>query len=142
MSLSPLLIGTKQQADIKRLIDRASQQVVPHDIMKKMAEGQIPVDRMRNLPLTIAIPVGYDATYTHEEHKPGVVCRHLSVSVERRHRVPNLDAMQVVMNEFGFINKIDFLLRVGAVWTEIAGTRTAVNVVEPLSGDLRNLNPG
>ena len=137
--MAALLIGEEQRTSIKLLIDRASQQVVPHHVMKAMAEGKIPADRMRNEPLTIPIPFGFEATYTHEEHKPGVVCRHLSVSVERHNRVPDLNAMQMLMNEFGFIIKIDFLLRVGAVWTEAAGTKTAVNVVEPVDGDIHSL---
>jgi hypothetical protein len=82
---------------------------------------------------TIRIPSGFHATYTHEAHRPDVVCRHLSVSVTASRKGPHPVAMAAIMAAFGFVNRLGHI----PAWTEqLGGGDFAVNVIEPLDGDL------
>ena len=64
--------------------------------------------------ITYAIPVGFRAVYSIEEHPIGW-CRHLSVSVSTKNRVPSVPAVEMIMHEFGFKGTITEQLN---VWLE------------------------
>jgi hypothetical protein len=104
-------------------------------------EGRVTRElRGLNNDKTIHIPFDYQVTYTHEEHKAGVVCRHLSVSVKDAGKGPSQVAVEAFMQEFGFRNRFSPLVELGLAWVEpLDDARAAVNVVEPLDGDLTRL---
>jgi hypothetical protein len=133
-----LVIGPEQEQAIAALKEKAAARVMSFETTQRLAralkEGRVTGNL--NQDMTIAIPMGFRATYTHEEQRPGLVCRHLSVSVQASRKGPHLAAMQAIMDAFGFRN------RLGAIpaWTEDLGRGDfAVNVVEPLDGDLTKL---
>jgi hypothetical protein len=53
-----------------------------------------------------------------------VGCRHLSVSVGARHKLPNIPAVELIMKEFGFSGDIHDCLN---VWIE---DERAINVIQ------------
>jgi hypothetical protein len=139
--VSALVIGPDQKRAIADLVERAGREPVPFEVMKRLAaahaEGRDTRElRNRNAGLTIDIPFGYAATLTIEEHKPGVLCRHLSVSSARPGRTPNGPAMDMLMEEFGFVNRLG---SVPAFLEDLGQGRCAVNVIEPLDGDVDKL---
>lgn len=80
---------------------------------------------------TFDVPMGFTVIYTHEAQPRGLF-RHMSMSVHLDNRVPNPLAVQMVMDEMGFVNKLAECIW----WEEAVGTgKTAINVVEPLDGD-------
>jgi hypothetical protein len=77
--------------------------------------------------MTVFLRVGYACTFTVEEHRQGVPCRHLSVSGPNQ--LPAPQAVEMLMKIMGFQND----LLVCKVWTEEVGPdRHAVNVLEPI----------
>ena len=69
--------------------------------------------------------------YTHEEQLCGM-CRHMSVSIPARGRLPLIAAVEMIMEEFGFRRPIEKCL----VWLEEIGEdRRGVNVLEPMDDD-------
>lgn len=144
MSLRPLIIGPNEQALIRGVIAKAAAEVLPHAVMKRLAgRTRTPEFATMNNDKTIDIPDGYRATYSHEEHLPGVVCRHLSISVKNAlvGKGPNPHAVGMIMAEFGFKS----VLGGCPMWLEDLGDDAfAVNIVEPVDGDVRKLrkSPG
>lgn len=80
--------------------------------------------------MTVYLPVGYAVTYTREiqPEAPGDgLCDHISVSIDRRGRMPSPEAVEVILQEFGMrpIGESE------AVWTEDIGPgEKAVNIVQ------------
>lgn len=154
---TPFIIDDQVRTDIRRLIEQATVKPVPFKRLQEYASGVRPIPVNYNADATIAIPIAFKATYTHEEHKPGVICRHLSVSVERRDRIPNEHAMQMLLDEFGFVNKLveydndqpneGIVVRAShrvlppklALWEEKFIGGVAINIMEPLDGDFSKL---
>lgn len=137
--MAMLMIDRAVKNAIKMVIDNAAKYPTKWETLKKLSKGE-PAPKGRNDEFTIGIPEGFTATYTHEEYlvndKDMVVCRHLSVSVDRKGKVPHEAAVQMIMEEYGFINKIPNL----AIWPEKFGDgQTAVNVLEPLDGDMSKI---
>ena len=132
-----LLIGPAEEKLIAALIEKASRHVVSFEAMALRATGKVKGIAEANSAWTIEIPAGYRATFTHEEHKPGVVCRHLSVSVDEAGMGPHPAAFSAIMRAFGFKNQLGAL----PSWLEDIGAAGAfaVNVVEPLDGDMSRL---
>lgn len=130
--------GAEQQAAIAELIKLAELNVMPLAEVEALSSSPLEVQRCAaagNRLQTIKLPVGYNATYTHET-QPEAICRHLSVSVDRRGKLPSIEAVQAIMLLFHFVNEI----RGCFVWIEgMADHQQAINVVEPLDGDMGKL---
>jgi hypothetical protein len=83
---------------------------------------------------TISFVGGVNVTYTHEE-QPTAWCRHMSISSVGTY--PSLALVEMLMAEFGFVNKH---VRDVAGWLEdLMDDRVAVNVLEPLDGDMERI---
>lgn len=141
MTLHPLLIGPAQREVLDELAARAAASPTPYATMKALAQAQARGRRHLgdlNRALTVELPVGYTVTLTHEEHRPGVMCRHVSVGLKTRPgRGPTPEAVNMVLAALGFV------LPVGRAptWTEALDDETfAVNVLEPLSGNVNDLS--
>lgn len=81
-------------------------------------------------PRQIAIPFGYTVSYTVEIQPHGTI-RHLAVSLARDSD-PHPGAVQLLMDEFGFINPLGRAV----VWATEGTSPRVVNVIEPLDGDI------
>lgn len=127
---SLLCITPAVRADIERVKKHASENITD---LSKLSRGDAAPGGL-DPKFTIDIPFDYCATYTEEKQKGDILCRHLSVSVSAAGRVPNHAAMDMLMEEFGFINRSTQVV----LWTEKFGDNTqhAINVVEPISGDM------
>jgi len=78
---------------------------------------------------TILIPLAFMVTFSIELGHPCGTCRHLSMSVQRKDRVPSPPGVWMVAQEFGFWGS----LKSCAVWLEdLAGHGKAVNLVQPV----------
>ena len=131
--MSALIIGEVQRAKIAELIAFAAATGPFHaENLKKLAGSEI--DRFRDMmnTLSIELPIGFHVTYSHVMHSQGpqpgrYQC--ISISVERRDRVPSPDAIEVILEEFGMHG----LKGSTAVWVEqLSHGLRAVNVVQPV----------
>ncbi len=144
--MKPLIIGPVERAAIHDLRERAAANKLDMYQMNARAIGRGPPsditlaergDRSGFPDLTISLPTGYDVTLTIEQHPGGVWCRHMSVSVDRYGKLPHARAVEMLMQEFGFVhqnlNELPF-------WKEEFGPgRFAINVLEPLDGDMHSI---
>jgi hypothetical protein len=124
-------------ADLKR---RAEANVIGYEQMKKLAEDY-EAGLLRGAPdycvaQTIKIAFGWEITYTVEEHKEGVPCRHLSLSAPNKHRQPIPAAIDMVISQFGFQGSF----RHCAFWPEeLTQGGVAINVLQPMSGNMSEI---
>lgn len=94
----PLIIGKLQNNGIKKLISYAEKNKIDLKRMKNiMALKEPPVGDLKGYSLNI--PVGFRVVYSIEEHPCGWM-KHLSISLSKRHRVPNQYAVQMIMDKF------------------------------------------
>lgn len=75
--------------------------------------------------------------FTHEEQPNNVICRHLSISSQYKGMLPDISIFIFLLGEFGFVNQDPTKM---IMWPEPCGAgQTAINVIEPLSGDYTEL---
>lgn len=127
-----LFITTRSKARLDKLREKAEREVVLFPDMYRRAMafqargGRQEGERGRS-DMTVFLRVGYSCTYTVEEHRPGVPCRHISVSGPNQ--LPAPQAVEMLMKIMGFQHD----LLDCKVWTEEVGSdRHAVNVLEPM----------
>lgn len=130
MSLLPLIIDDAVREELRTVVARAAADPVSLEQLHALVAGELlPEEVSRGKSL--GIPAGFHVVYTHEHQANGVL-RHLSVSIDLPGRVPHPAAVQMIMEEIGFI----LPLAKCQSWVEPCGNdRRAVNVVEPLDGD-------
>ncbi len=141
MSLFPLIVGPTERAALAELVAKASASPTDYATMKSMAEAPPSAAarlRAMNRAVTVEIPQGYTVTLTHEEHKPGVMCRHISIGLRTKPgRGPSPEAVGELLPLVGFVNRLGAC----AVWLETLDDGTsAINLVEPLSGNMAELS--
>lgn len=145
--MSMVIIDDNIRNEIKRLIKNATEKPTSYETMKKLSKGQ-PAPGGVNTDFTMYIPEKICVTYTHEEIKEDVMCRHISISVSIKGRVPHPAAIIMIMEEFGFKN-IPKSLNPNEwsnliIWDEKFGdkTQTAINIIEALSGNIYEIMYG
>ncbi len=89
--------------------------------------------RNRNRHLELEIPVGFRCCYSHEEVRPGIVCRLMTVSRHRPGSLPSPEAVLALMGLFGFIAKD--LACVTVELERFSPGHDAVGVAEPVDGN-------
>lgn len=120
-----LIIGPEEKKRIQDLIEFARQHPFSIEAIKKIIDGKAPPPGdMKGF--TIQIPFGFKCVFTIEQQSIGQ-CKHLSVSVPKKGRWPSIEAMQMLMVEFGFIGNITNLVA-GTVYKE--DESEAVNVIQ------------
>lgn len=132
----PLMIDNQARAIIFAARQTAEHNVLAYAEMERRAKAadQGETVGLLNADFTVQIPVSYTATYTHEEHVPGVLFRHLSVAIMggQPERGPHPAVMREIMAEFKFQNDLENV----EGWLEtLSDGRLAINVLEPLDGD-------
>jgi hypothetical protein len=139
----PLVIGERERAALADLVARAAASPTDHATQKRLAEaharGQGGLGAL-NRALTVELPVGYTVTMTHEEHRPGVMCRHASIGLRTAPgRGPTPEAVAMILEALGFVNR----LGAAATWLETLDDGTICpNVLEPLDGEMARLRRG
>lgn len=137
-----IIINDEIRQEIFKVVEYAYKNVVP---LYKMAENGKLKKGMPN-PIAgddgfiIIIPNGFKVIFSIEDQgseKKGErgglgKCRHLSMSINKKGRIPNPIAVDMVMEEFGFDNPFYHC----AIWSEGFGgnTQIAINVLEPING--------
>lgn len=134
--MTALLIGQDEVAAIRALREKAAAAPIPlAEMMERAAAFEEGKPTAGFDDLSIPVPIGYFLTFTIE-HQPGAVCRHMSLSVDRAGRMPNTVAIGFVMDALGFINPLDRC----AAWVEdLDDGGHAINVVEPVDGNMRSI---
>ncbi len=133
----PLIIGTAEREAIAALIGKAATRVTPIRQVMRIAQARLRSARNPlNDDMTLLIPTGFQVTYTHEE-QPRCTCRHISISlVAAPDRGPHPAAVQMLLDEFGFKNRLEEL---PFYVTQDDGGTTIIDVLEPLDGDVDRL---
>jgi hypothetical protein len=131
-----LIITDKERAEIARIKELASQNRMTLQEMKDIMEGKVNFDpSIRNKEYTMYIPEIFFVTYTEEEQTNNVLCRHLSMSCVNG-EPPEKCVLTFMMREFGFVNDVEKVV----LWLEkVEDGRAAINVVEPLDGNIQRL---
>lgn len=107
-----LAITENVRREINAAVERAAAHPVSLEEVKRVMKGipqdtpdvklsDRPADFKRTESEHVLIPHGFRASFSFE-HQPNGLCRHLSVSVDTPGRVPNMPAMQVIAEAFGF----------------------------------------
>lgn len=129
--MTALIIGEPQKAAIAALRQLASER--PVDIIRLRDNIDDPafkaehMDRMTEQ--TIELPVAFRVTYSLETNQPAGTCRHMSMSVSKRGKLPSPEAVWMVAEEFGFVGALTDC----AVWIEeLLGHGRAINIVQPV----------
>ena len=130
-----LLIDKKVRANIKGLMAAASAKPTPvNRVMSEALQDKDIIDvklsdwrpgQRGNLAPYIVIPQGYRVAYSIEEQPIGM-CAHLSVSVDKRGKLPSITSIEAIAFEFNINMKTDKL----TVWLEeFEPGWSAVNIV-------------
>jgi hypothetical protein len=129
-----LIIGDEQRAMIGSL--RARMAANPIDPAEAMAQAKADpaAYRRRMGAFTIELPVGYVVTYSVErqpEAPPPGLCAHISISVTRARLMPSIEAVDMILAEFGMAAVQSGKSK---IWVETIDERTkAVNVIQLLT---------
>lgn len=120
-----LLIDDSIRAKIKTLIDYAEKNPFSMDELLDTHNKELaPAGDMDGFSLQI--PMGYMVVYSIEKQPMGKV-RHLSVSVGTENKMPSQESVQMIMEEFGFKNK---LLNCSVSIEEVSPVKKAINILE------------
>lgn len=103
--MRPLVIGNNEKERLKQVKEYAETHPFSVDDILDMMNRELGGAGTDPNHQCI-IPFDYQVIFTVENQPHGTV-RHLSMSVPGRGRFPNPHACQMVMDELGFLNKID-----------------------------------
>jgi len=121
--MRPLVIDKEAKANIAKVIQHAENNKYPRSFMiARMKSGEIPGDLG---PFTCHIQFGFRCVYTVEE-QPFGWCHHLSVSIDAPGKVPNVQAIEFLMKEFGISRPLS---EAKVVYFEDIGNIKAVNIL-------------
>ena len=139
--MSALVITDQLRREIQTVKTYAEQHIV--DLASLQQKGEL----KEGDPCPIAgddekhiliVPLDYKVVYSIEDQGTGMngkkglgLCRHLSMSVNKRNRLPNPISVDMMIEEFGFTNPLYKCI----VWSEQFGdqTQNAINVIEPIN---------
>lgn len=125
-ALRPLILDEKARAKISKVKDYADENRFPRRRMQAVVDGEEEACGF-NINHSCILEKGYRAVYSIEEHPAGW-CHHLSISVEDKEKLPNVNAVEALMKEFGFVE--ESVNDCSKVWLEeVPNHPTAVNVV-------------
>lgn len=136
-----LIINNEIRARIAEIVQCAQANADNFEVLNALAkavrEGRYTSElRARYDDRTMDIPQGFTVTFTHEEQRPGVICRHISISVDVPNLTANVEQAAAIVRAFGFINHP---LQAPHWVEDIHDGFLAINVVEPLNGDIHVL---
>jgi hypothetical protein len=124
-----LYINSAAKREVERVIKYAESHIVSYSALEAMVTGQIsPVGDKRGH--VCLIPREYRIVYSIEEQAIGL-CRHLSVSLNETKYIADQNALNKILELFGFDGDISDCY----VWIEELDNVNAVNIVQPLKWD-------
>lgn len=127
--MAALLIGAEEKVRIKSLKDFAQANVISNEELMRRSNGfGEPIGDDPNYRITL--PVGFRVVFTHEMQKAREA-RHISIS--HKGRLPPPSAVNMIIEEFGFLTKVQELEKEtenqkAFIWIE--EEVNAVNVME------------
>lgn len=130
-----LIIDENSSRKIKQVIEYAKKHPHNVEIIRKRMTGDYPVP-IDYEGFTCVIPMDFKCVYTIEEHPHGW-SHHLSVSVPEPTKLPNIEAVKMLMREFEMTTPI----KECHVWLEDCEFNRAVNVLCKMTRMPMNLNP-
>jgi hypothetical protein len=129
MTGTPLLIATPEREALALLRGLASEHPVDMTgLEERLKDPVFKAAHMAQMTAqTIDIPAAYQVTFSIEHNHPGGTARHMSMSVQKRGRVPNQYAVWMVAEVLGFTGGLEDCV----CWVEdLKGHGKAVNVVQ------------
>lgn len=122
-----LIIDDEARIEINKVIAYAQDHKIDFPSMEKMMSGEAdPVGD--NAFYACYLNEGYRVVFSFEEQPCGW-CRHLSVSVDTMHKLPNVPAVELIMKEFGFTGGVHDCIN---VWIE---NERAINVLQQVKNE-------
>lgn len=120
-----LIIGPAEKEKLKRLVKHAESHIFGMDQLLDTWNKELePAGDMKDFVCTI--PNGYKIVYSIEDQLKGNI-RHLSVSVSDAGKYPSPEAIQLIMDELNYKNKLENCI----VWTEkLTEDSEAINIAE------------
>lgn len=101
----PLIIGADEKQTLKKLKQFAEDHpMTMDDLLDILNGGPAPGDREG---YTCFIPFGFRVVFTIEPNRQGNKIRRVSVSIASKRGLPSFEAVEMIMEELGFINKIN-----------------------------------
>lgn len=132
MSATPLLIGAAEREALQALRELAAASPVDmSNLLEVIGTEKGKAAHMRQMSeQTVCLPTNYFVTFSIEHGHPVGTCRHMSMSVGSKERVPRPEAIWMVAEELGFVDCLESC----KVWIEsLQGHGSAVNVVQPIA---------
>lgn len=130
MTQAALIIGATQRKQIAELRVLAAANVQDPTQVINTARRDIKAYRDMMNALTVEIPLGYFVTYTHELQPHHGLCHHISISVDRPRKMPSVEAVEMLLEEFG----MEPLKRSRGVWIEeVDPTTSAINILQTIN---------
>lgn len=131
---APLFIDDDVRANLAKLREAAAAKPVDMPKLREALKTPAGVRRYREAMTkqTVIIPGPWPfyVTFSIETGHPAGTCRHMSMSIMRKDRVPHPVGAWVVAGELGFAGGYDAC----GVWTEdLLDGGVAINVVQPLA---------
>jgi len=126
--MAALLIGTDEKAQIKELKEFAEANVISFENLMKLANGfGQPIGDNPNF--VAEFPIGFRVVFSYEMQK---VRKTKHISITHKGRLPPIPAVNMLLEEFGFLHKVEDLKnsedQTAFIWIE--EEVNAVNVVE------------
>ena len=122
-----LIIDDEARTEINKVLVYAQEHKIDFPTMEKMMTGEVdPVGD--DAFYACYINQGYRIVFSFEEQPCGW-CRHLSISVDARHKLPSIPAVEIIMGECGFSGGIHDCIN---VWIE---NERAVNVLQQVKDE-------
>jgi len=123
-----LLINDQIKSIINNLVNYAKLYPVSLETLKK---GLIVGDDSN---FVCTIPDSYRVVFSFEKQPVGW-CRHLSVSIPDKTKLPNVPAVEMIMHEFGFVGTITDL---DSLWIDDKSNPHSINIVQIVKDSLTN----
>jgi len=118
-----LTIGDEEKQSIQKVIDFAKLHPVS---LKQLTEKSIVVGNIAEY--VCKIPDGFRIVFSFENQPVGW-CRHISISVPDKTKLPSQPAVEMIVSEFGFPERITDQ---DNVWIETEVVPHAINVIKKL----------
>jgi hypothetical protein len=124
-----LVLDDEARTEISKVIAYAQDHKINFPSLEKMMAGELyPVGD--NAFYACYLNQGYRAVFSFEEQPCGW-CRHLSISVDTRFKLPNVPAVELIMKEFGFSGGIYDCTN---VWVEDEKAINVLQIIEDKNG--------
>lgn len=119
-----LVMGPDQREALKKVREYAEANPVTSERFQRIMHGEEPTV-CEDPRFQAELPVGYRVAFSIEDQPKAGKVRHLSMSVDRRGKLPSLEVVLMVMEELGFRAKS--FKEVSRAWVE---NNIAINVLE------------